>query len=333
MTNLPDRRPSETASALPPTGCDDGSFFEDEDVLSLQSRAMAYLGAGVPVHLRGPSGMGKTTLALRIADRMGRPVSFLTGDRWLTREDLVGREIGRSSRQVVDSYISRVRRTETQERSDWQDAILADAMRLGHTLVYDEFTRASPQANAVLLSVLEEGVLVFHDARAGRQRLEAHPEFRMILTSNPHDYVGVEHAPDALIDRVVTFDLEDISEETECGIVATRTGLAMDSVARLVSLVRSLRGSLPGTPTSMRTALLLGRLVAAQGVQVSGQDANFVQICVDVLRSRCGDGEAGQETRQGFEAALKAALRELPALPAQRPDDDPSSEQPIKVAS
>lgn len=295
------------------------SFFEDEELLSLQSRALAYLAVRVPVHLRGPAGMGKTTLALRIAARLGRPVSFLTGDKWLTREDMVGREIGRTARQTVDSYISRVRRTETQERSDWKDAILTEAMRHGHTLIYDEFTRASPQANSVLLSVLEEGVLVFHDARAGRQHMPAHPEFRMILTSNPHDYVGIEHAPDALIDRVVTFDLDDIPADTERGIVAARTGLPKEMADRLVQLVRDLRRGDAGAAASIRTALLLGRLVAAQQTKISARDPNFVQICVDVLRSRYGRGGS-----EGFEAALKQALRALPT------EDDV---QEMKVAS
>lgn len=299
-------------------------LFEDDEIVSLQSRAMAYLAADVPVHLRGPAGMGKTTLALRIAGRLGRPVSFLTGDRWLTREDLVGREIGRISRHTVDAYVSRVRRTETQERTDWQDAILADAMRLGHTLVYDEFTRAPPTANAVLLPVLEERVLVFHDARAGRQRLEAHSDFRMLLTSNPHEYVGVEHPPDALIDRVVTFDLDGMPAETESGIVAARTGLDSAKAAQLVTLVRSLRRILPGTPASLRTALLLGRLLAAQKVEVDARDSRFVQICVDVLRSRSVRGSGSAD---GFEPALKTALDGL------RAGDAPSSDTPMQVAS
>ena len=305
MTQLP-----SSSSALAPLVPD--KLFEDAELLSLQSRAVAYLTAGVPVHLRGPAGMGKTTLAMRIAERLSRPVSFLTGDKWLSREDMIGREVGRSTRQTVDNYINRVRRTESQERVDWKDAILTDAMQNGHTLVYDEFTRAPPQANAALLPVLEERVLIFHDSRAGRQRLVSHPEFRVILTSNPKEYVGVEHAPDALLDRVVTFDLDSISEDTERGIVATRTGLSADNASMLVALVRSLRRLTPDLPSSVRTSLLIGRLVAAQNLEVSLQDSNFLQICIDVLRSRHGPKHAGSDS---FEELLKKALKSLPNKP------------------
>ena len=294
----------------PDTVSGDGAFYEDAEIRSLQSRALVYISAGVPVHLRGPAGMGKTTLALRIAGRLGRPVSFLTGDRWLTRAELVGREVGQTEQHVVDRYVSRVRRTESHVRADWQDAILAEAMRKGHVLVYDEFTRAPPEANAVLLPVLEERVLVFHDPLAGRSRLEAHPGFRMILTSNPHDYVGVEHAPDALADRIVTFDLEELPVETEAGIIAARTGLDPGAAAQIAALVRALRhpdlGAPPALPASLRTALLIGRLAAHQGAEISAESAEFLQICADVLKSRHRPGTAADDS---FETLLGRALR------------------------
>lgn len=269
--------------------------YEDAELASLRSRALAYLAAGVPIHFRGPAGTGKTTMALRVAGERSRPITFLTGDRWMTRADLVGRQVGHSARHVRDSYIASVRRTESHSRAEWRDAALSQAMAEGHTLVYDEFTRASAEANATLLSVLEEGIIVFTDPAAGRQYQTAHPDFAVILTSNPSDYVGVDLAPDALIDRMVTFDLACVSAETECGIVATRTGLARHDAARLVRLVRDLRAAAPETfPVSMRTAILIGRLVAAQDVPVDAKDPRFLQICADVLQSRTGN--ATQET-------------------------------------
>lgn len=266
-----------------------GSFFEDEELGSLQSRALSYLAAGVAVHFQGPAGMGKTTLALRVAEKMKRPVSFIAGDTWMTRADLVGREIGHSTRRVEDSYIASVRRVESQSRAEWQDAILSTAMAEGHVLVYDEFTRASPQTNAMLLSVLEEGVLVNPDPAATRRILRAHADFRIVLTSNPEEYVGVNAAPDALMDRIVTFRLDAVTAATECGIVRAQTGLDPGEVARLVRLVRTLRdGGLPGLPISLRTTLLIARIVRAQSVPVDSADPRFLQICADVLSGRVG---------------------------------------------
>ncbi len=272
---------------LPADLVDRRGFFADEELISLQSRALAYLEAGLPVHLRGPAGIGKTTLALHLANVRARPVALLTGDKWVTRAELVGRAIGHVSRAVDDTYINRVRRTESQMRADWRDGVLTRAMRGGWTLVYDEFTRSTPEANATLLSVLEEGVLVVLDPACEASQVSAHPDFRVILTSNPHDYVGVQTAPDALLDRMITFDMDAVSAESEAGMVASRTGLGPDPAGRIVQLVRNLR-SRPefAVPPSIRAALMIARLVQSQAVPVDSEDPRFLQICVDVLRSR-----------------------------------------------
>lgn len=288
------------------------SFFEDGELHSLQSRAIAYLRAGVAVRFQGPAGTGKTAMALRVAHALGRPVAFLTGHSQMTPDDLIGREAGFRSSRIEDKYIASVRRTETRTRADWQEGPLASAMRLGQTLVYDEFTRAPPEANATLLSVLEEGVLVVHHPERGPDILAASPDFRLVLTSNPADYRGTSEAPDALLDRLVTFELAGHSAETEAGIVSAATGIPRPQAERVVTLLRTLRlregervGSAgapgaPAMPVSMRTAILIARLLVAQGIPADGRDARFVQICADVLRGRL--------SRSDTEAAVAACL-------------------------
>jgi hypothetical protein len=44
---------------------------------ALEQRALLYLQSGFPLHLRGPAGSGKTTLALRLAEKLKRPVMML----------------------------------------------------------------------------------------------------------------------------------------------------------------------------------------------------------------------------------------------------------------
>jgi len=287
-------------------------YYEDSELHSLHSRAIAYLGAGVAVRFQGPAGTGKTAMALRVAHDLGRPVTFLTGHSRMTQEDLVGRTTGTRTSRLEDRYIASVRRSETRSRAAWQDGPLAAAMRLGRTLVYDEFTRAPPETNAVLLSVLEEGVLGIPHAERGQEILVAAPEFRIVLTSNPADYRGTSHAPDALLDRLVTFDLVGVSTQTEIGIVTAATGLAPDEARRIVGLLRTLREATPGEPeraqraersVSMRTAMLIARLIVAQGVAADGRDPRFVQICADVLRGRIA--------RADTEAAVAACLSEI----------------------
>ncbi|HYN79690.1 MAG TPA: hypothetical protein VES73_18060, partial [Lamprocystis sp. (in: g-proteobacteria)] len=46
-------------------------------VEALAGRASAYLEAGFPVHLAGPAGTGKTTLAFHAAAKRGRPVKLI----------------------------------------------------------------------------------------------------------------------------------------------------------------------------------------------------------------------------------------------------------------
>jgi gas vesicle protein GvpN len=277
----------------------DRPFFENEEIRDLLNRAFFYVLAGIPVHFRGAAGLGKTALALRIAERVGRPVAFMSGNNWMTTENFIGKEVGQSATTVVDKYIQSVRRTETRVRSDWNDAVLATAMEQGHTLIYDEFTRSSAKANGALLSVLEEGVLVSSDPSNARAVLEAHPDFRVILTSNPTDYAGVNAAPDALLDRMVTFNLAGLSASTECGIVASRSGLDIGTCTRIVEMVRLLRDpAKAGCTLSMRTSILIARIAALKVKSGGLTDASLARIAADVLAGRSPDRTASQIENQ-----------------------------------
>lgn len=264
-----------------------GRFFEAEEVRELIRRSTFYLEAGTPVHFQGAAGIGKTALAQRVASQIGRPVSLMTGHAGLNHQDFLGRTVGHSETNIVDKYIQSVRRTDTKRRVDWQDAILAEAMEQGHTLIYDEFTRASPEANVSLLSVLEEGLLVSTDRASNRPYLHAHPDFRMILTSNPDEYAGVNDAPDALFDRMVTFNLEGYSADTEAGILQSNTAVERDLAEQIVAVIRDLR-ELPDTNLlpSMRTALLIARIAAHQAKRGGISQASLTTIITDVVRGR-----------------------------------------------
>lgn len=277
------------------------NFFENDEISGLMKRGLFYARAGVPIHFQGTAGLGKTSLALAIAQRLGRPVSVMAGNDWLDIDDMIGKEVGQSTSSVVDKYIQRVRRSESHVRYDWGDSILADAMKRGHTLVYDEFTRSSAKANGILLSVLEEGVLISTNQVNGRTYLQAHPDFRIILTSNPHDYAGVNATPDALLDRMVTFNLGVYSLETKTGIVAARTGLSPEISARIVRLVHTIQQNAagPGTPNcSMRAAILIARIVAMRLHSSTLSDALLAQIAADVLNGRGPVISAGQIAKQ-----------------------------------
>ncbi len=88
------------------------NFVETPFVESIVDRAMTYIAAGFPIHFRGASGTGKTTLALHVASKVGRPVVMLHGDEEFNTSDLVGGEYGYRMRKVIDNFIHSVLKTE-----------------------------------------------------------------------------------------------------------------------------------------------------------------------------------------------------------------------------
>ncbi len=248
--------------------------------------------------------MGKTAMALRVARARQRPVAFLTGHDRMTSEDLIGRESGEHRTRLEDKYIASVRKTETRVLKYWTDGALLAAMTQGQTFVYDEFTRAPPEANVPLLSVLEEGIMAFAHPTEGRQIIRAHPEFRVLLTSNPDDYSGNKDAPDALLDRVVTFEFSHLSEHARSRIIQSATGIAQQDAGIIAALLSALTAD-TGTriAASHRTGILIARLLMSQELNADIDDPRFIQISADVLRGRL--------TRPDTEVAVRQACAHL----------------------
>jgi len=55
-------------------------FVETPYITNIADRGLRYIKKGFPIHLSGPTGCGKTTLALHIAYLLGRPVVLINGD-------------------------------------------------------------------------------------------------------------------------------------------------------------------------------------------------------------------------------------------------------------
>ncbi|MBI4201120.1 MAG: AAA family ATPase, partial [Chloroflexi bacterium] len=77
------------------------NFVETPFIEDIVRRALVYVSAGFPVHFRGASGTGKTTLAMHVAGRLGRPVVMIHGDEEFSTSDLVGSEDGYRARRVI----------------------------------------------------------------------------------------------------------------------------------------------------------------------------------------------------------------------------------------
>ena len=263
------------------------NFVDTPYIKDITERALAYIAAGFPLHFRGISGTGKTTLAMHVASKIGRPVVMIHGDEEFSTSDLVGGEHGYRMRKVVDNFIHSVLKTEEDMNKKWIDNRLTVACKYGFTLIYDEFTRSRPEANNVLLSVLQERMLDLPAAREGDENyLRVDPDFTAIFTSNPEEYAGVHRSQDALRDRMITMDLDHFDEETEVHITESKSGLVNGDASKIVKVVRGLRESdvYEFAPT-VRGCVYIAKTLRVRKASVNRDDEIFRQTCMDILAS------------------------------------------------
>lgn len=281
-------------------------FVETPYIRDLTNRALDYIRAGFPIHLSGPTGIGKTTLALHIATQLGRPAVLICGDHEFNSSDLVGGLYGYRRKYLKDNFIRSVLKTDESMTSHWVDNRLTTACQYGLTLIYDEFTRSRPEANNVLLSVLEERLLPLPTARGGENYLKVHPDFTAIFTSNPEEYAGVYKSQDALRDRMVTLELGNFDEETEVAITQVKSKLSLEDSQRIASLVRKVRESKSNklTPT-VRACIIIGKILELKGESPLGSNHVFRQTCEDVLMPEVPRDERGR-VRQVIDDAITA---------------------------
>ena len=284
------------------------NFVETKSVKGITDRALTYIAAGFPVHFRGSTGTGKTTLAMHLASKIGHPVVMIHGDEEFSTSDLVGGEFGYRRKKVIDNFIHSVLKTEEDMSKRWMDNRLTVACRYGFTLLYDEFTRSRPEANNVLLSVLQEKMMDLPPSREGGEGyLKVHPDFSAIFTSNPEEYAGVYRSQDALRDRMVTIDLDFFDKETEVAITEAKSGIPRREAEKIVNIVRALRedGVCEFAPT-VRGCVTIAKALKIRGIPVSSKNGLFSEMCQDVLAS-----ETSRVGTKSGQTKVKEAVREL----------------------
>ena len=284
-----------------------GAFIETEEIEALQDRVGRWLDVPHPVHLVGPTGCGKTALALSIAAARDRPVVWINGNEMLDTASLVGEHSGKAQYKERDTFVSGVTKKKSIIRDRWVDNPLSIAVRNGATLVYNEFSRTKPAAHNVLLSVFEEGVLDRPGQRGEDRTVDVDPEFRAILTSNSTEYAGVHRPQDALLDRLIGVHMGYYERETEVEIVAARVeSLRGDRIEEIVDLVRELRDRLDVHVGTRAAVMIAQGLIAFEGEDdEDGADEEvLVDVCTDVLGSKAESKEELDSMRSEIEDAV-----------------------------
>ena len=283
----------ESANVIRPIAQAD--FVVTDYIENVTHRALSYIKAGFPVHLRGNSGTGKTSIAMHIAGKLGRPVMLIHGDEEFSTTDMIGGRHGYRMRKVVDNFVHSVLKTEEDLVQRWVDSRLTIACKHGFTLVYDEYTRSRPEANNVLLSILQERLMGMPESRGEEGYLKVHPNFTALFTSNPEEYAGVFRTQDALRDRMATMDLDYFDRETELLIIQNKSKLDISDAERIINVVRGLRdsGKCEFSPT-VRASVMIAKTIHVMQVPVDSCNEMFCQVCTEVLSSsatRTGNSE------------------------------------------
>ncbi len=295
------------ADFIPQAGAD---FVATPAIEELTQRALAYIDIGYAVHLSGPAGTGKTTLALHIASQIGRRCTLLHGDDELRGSDLLGKDAGYRRQSVRDNYVSSILKTEETVSLMWSSNRLTTACEQGHTVIYDEFTRSPAAANNAFLSILEEGILTIPSSASEKNYVRVHPNFRAIFTSNPEEYVGVHMSQDALIDRMITLEVTHQDRETELAILHAKSKRPADEAALIVDIIRALRTHLGGKngPT-VRAALAIAKILDHRSAKVAYDDPIFITTCQDVLIYNATRQSGKPFSRSELDGLLRSVLK------------------------
>ncbi|MED3726725.1 gas vesicle protein GvpN [Priestia filamentosa] len=261
-------------------------FILYPELEDLADRAVDYLSARFPVHFTGPSGVGKTSLALYVASRMNRPLTFLQGNYEMRNEDLLGGMSGYTSNKTVDNFVRSVRKQEEKLTENRVDGRLVKAVKNGHTVVYDEFTRSKPETNNLFLSVVEEGILPLYGIKGEESHIPVHPDFSIIFTSNPEEYVGTYRTQDALQDRMITIDVDTVDERTEAYILKDRTEVSDREAAFIITFMKKIRSKCmengEGGP-GLRSSIMIGSIAQKAKIEINPDNGRFQKLIFDII--------------------------------------------------
>ncbi len=178
--------------------------------------ALFAVGAKKHILIEGSVGVGKTVIAVALADHFRRNIYRVDGDERYTEQKMVGwfdPPLVMSKGYSKEAFI---------------EGPLYKAMNEGAFLFINELNRMPEGTQNVLLPAMDERKIVV--PRIGT--VAAKEGFTIIATQNPEEYIGTSRLSEALKDRFVWIRLDYQSEEEENLIVSKETCSKDDLLVR-----------------------------------------------------------------------------------------------------
>jgi nitric oxide reductase NorQ protein len=201
---------------------------------------------GLPVMLKGPTGVGKTRFVEAMAARLGRELITVACHEDLTASDLVGRFLLEGDSTV------------------WNDGPLTRAVRIGAICYLDEVVEARQDTTVVLHALTDHRRILPVDRL--NITLQAPPHFQLVVSYNPGYQSLLKDLKDSTRQRMVGIELDFPSQAVEVEVLRHEAGLDTEGAAELVRLATALRRvEDPGLRevASPRTLIAAGRLMAS----------------------------------------------------------------------
>ncbi len=189
-------------------------------------KALAAVSSNKHILFEGTVGVGKTVIAMALANHFNRKFHRVDGDERYTEHKLTG--WFDPALVIAKGY-------------SWETFIpgpLTQAMREGSFLFINELNRMPEGTQNVLLPAMDERQIII--PKIGT--IKAKPGFLIIATQNPEEFVGTSRLSEALEDRFVWVRLDYQSEVEEQRIVKKETGCKNeDIIAVAVKITRKTR--------------------------------------------------------------------------------------------
>ncbi|EAY24734.1 gas vesicle protein, putative [Microscilla marina ATCC 23134] len=251
----------------------------------VMQKSIDYIKSGVFVHLKGGANTGKTTYTRYLACLLQQPIVSV-------------------SSQIVDNTTL---------------ALIYQAMAEGHTLIFDDCQRASTSDWQHLLPILEDSLLHFPlQAPNGMSIHQLHPRFTAIFTSNTEELEQWNISPQLLEGCLANIALPTFNTTTLAAIIQAKSKVNAQTAQAIVHLLEQVKKHLQHqSKTSVKTGIVLGKVLAMSNITVAQHPAEFSKACVDIL---CFD--LNQAATQTVTECIELTLQQF----AQPPQEEPTQE-------